>query len=71
MSEKSVRLSLDVSIELNQVLDSMAEKIHSSKSEVLRKSIALMEVAIDAKTHGNYLGVVNKNQEIIKEIVGL
>ncbi len=45
MSGKSVRLSLDVSPELNHVLDNMAEKTHSSKSEILRKSIALMEVA--------------------------
>lgn len=71
MGSKPVRLSLDVSPELNSVLDEMAEKTHSSKSEVLRKSIALMEVAVQEKERGNHLGVVNKDQKIIKEIIGL
>jgi hypothetical protein len=71
MSRSNVRLSLDVSVELNDTLDEMAEKMHSSKSEILRKSIALMEVAVEEKARGNHLGVVNKQQQIIKEIVGL
>lgn len=67
----SVRLSLDVSSELNTMLDEMAEKTHSSKSELLRKSIVLMEVAVREKEKGNHLSVVSNNQKIIKEIVGL
>ena len=49
-----VRLSLDVSSELNDTLDEMAEKTCSSKSDVLRKSIALMEVAVQEKSKGNH-----------------
>jgi predicted transcriptional regulator len=71
MQKKQIRLSLDVSSELNNILDQMAEKTHSSKSEVLRKSIALMEVAVDEKSKGNHLGVVSKDQKILKEIIGL
>lgn len=71
MSKKPIRLSLDVSPELNSVLDEMAEKTHSSKSEILRKSIALMEVAVQEKEKGNHLGIVSKDQKILKEIVGL
>ena len=71
MSKQQIRLSLDVSPELNDILEDMADKTHSSKSEVLRKSIVLMEVAVREKAMGNHLGVVSKNQEIVKEIVGL
>ncbi len=71
MSRKQIRLSLDVSPELNELLDEMADKTHSSKSELLRKSIALMEVAVQEKERGNHLSIVNKSQQIIKEIVGL
>jgi predicted transcriptional regulator len=71
MTTKPIRLSLDVSPELNSILDKMAQKTHSSKSEVLRKSIALMEVAIQEKDKGNHLGVVGKDQKVLKEIVGL
>jgi len=70
-SSNKVRLSLDVSSELNDTLDSMAERTHSSKSDVLRKSIALMEVALQEREQGNHLSVVSKDQKIVKEIVGL
>ncbi len=71
MSQKSIRLSLDVSPELNNVLDEMAEKTHTSKSDVLRRSIALMEVAVNEKEKGNHVGILNQEQQLIKEIVGL
>lgn len=70
MAKSQIRLSLDVSPELNNVLDEMAEKTHTTKSEVLRKSIALMEVAVQEKERGNHLGVF-KDHQIIKEIIGL
>ncbi len=70
-NHRSIRLSLDVSPALNHVLDEMAQKTHSSKSELLRKSIALMEVAIQEKEKGNHLGVVSKDQKIVKEIIGV
>lgn len=44
-----VRLSLDVSPELNQKLDQLTEDTHSSKSDILRKAITLMGVAVEAK----------------------
>jgi predicted transcriptional regulator len=71
MSNKPIRLSLDVSPELNRMLDQMAEKTHSSKSDLLRKSIALMGVAVQEKEKGNHLSVVNPDQKVLKEIIGL
>lgn len=37
MNEKSIQLSLEVSAELNNTLDEMAKKTHSSKGEILKK----------------------------------
>jgi predicted transcriptional regulator len=68
---KNIRLSLDVSPEVNKILDQMATASHSTKSDVLRKSIALMEVALEEKGKGNHLGVIGKDQRVVKEIVGL
>lgn len=70
MSKKSVRLSLEVSEELNEALDRMAETMHSSKSDVLRKSVALIDLALREKNNGNHLGVFNNDQKIVKEIIG-
>lgn len=71
MSEKSIRLSLEVSPQLNATLEELAEKTHGSKSDVLRRAIALMEVAVHAKEEGKKFGVANKDQELATEIVGI
>ncbi len=71
MPKKNVRLSLDVSTELNEALDRMAQDTKTTKSDVLRKSIALFEVAVNEKKKHNHLGVFDASNKIIKEIVGI
>lgn len=71
MSQPSIRLSLDVSPELNNLLDKMAQKIHTSKGDVLRRSIALMEIAVNEREKGNHVGILNQEQQLVTEIVGL
>lgn len=66
-----VRLSLDVSPELNDTLERLAEATHGSKSEVLRKAIALMEVAVETRRAGKKLGIVEKGQPVATEIIGI
>jgi len=67
---KKVRLSLEVSPELNDALERMADSMHASKSDVLRKSVALIDLAIREKGNGNHLGVFNDDEKMIKEIIG-
>lgn len=71
MSADKVRLSLDVSPELNRTLDELAMKIHGTKSDVLRKAIVLMELAVQAKDQQQKLGIIDKDRQVITEIVGL
>lgn len=66
-----VRLSLDISPELNSLLEEIASKTGGTKSDVLRKAIALMEVAVDGKRRGLKLGLAEKDQPLATEIVGL
>jgi predicted transcriptional regulator len=66
-----VRLSLDLSSETNEILERLANDSHVSKADILRKAIALMEVATDAKKRGQKFGVANKDQNLATEIVGL
>lgn len=55
-SSKEVRLTLDVSPSFNQKLENLAKKIGTTdKAEVLRRAIALMEVAGDADAKGRPL----------------
>jgi predicted transcriptional regulator len=65
------RLTFDVSAELNEVLERLAEKTSGTKSEVLRKAIALMDVAVDAKGKGQRVGLLDEKDQVVTRIVGL
>lgn len=66
-----IKLSLHLSPEANDLLESMSEETHSSKSDILRKSIALMKVAIETKREGKKLSIVDSKNHIEKEIIGI
>lgn len=66
-----IRLSLDISPELNSLLEDLAEQTGGTKSDVLRKAIALMRVAVDAKRQGRKFGVAEQDQPLATEIVGI
>ncbi len=67
-----VRLTLDVTDELNERLNELAAEAGGSKSEFLRKAIALAEAAINARKEGNEVAIVNKNsKKVVSTIVGL
>jgi predicted transcriptional regulator len=67
----AVRLSLVVSPELNETLEELAAKSHSSKSDVLRKAIALFDVAAQAKQKNQRIGILDRDDKVVKEIVGI
>ncbi len=69
--KESIRLSLDVSPELNELLENLAASTGGTKSDVLRKAIALIEIAANAKRDGLKLGLAEQNQELKTEIVGI
>jgi predicted transcriptional regulator len=71
MHTDTVRLNLEMSPELNRLLDDLAIKIHGTKSDVLRKAIVLLELAVQAKEQEQQLGIIDKNQRVVTEIVGL
>jgi hypothetical protein len=66
-----VRLNLVITKQLDDMLEKMATENGTNKSEILRKALALFEVANEAKEQGNRLGVVSKDRQLLTEIVGL
>jgi predicted transcriptional regulator len=66
-----VRLTLDLSPELDELLQRLADTTGGTKSDVMRKSITLMELAVEAKRDGKRFGVAHDNQSLAREIVGL
>ena len=70
MAEK-VRLSLQVTEELNRMLEQMADEGGTTKSDVLRQALALMKVARDGKRQNRHLGFASDPRKLETEIVGL
>jgi predicted transcriptional regulator len=68
---ESIRLSLSISPELNARLDNLTQSGHTTKSEILRKAIALFDVAAQAKAENNRLGVLDQNKRLVSEIIGI
>jgi predicted transcriptional regulator len=71
MPSEKIRLSLDLSPELYRMLEELAEKSGGSKAEVLRRAIALMDVAVDAKKQGKKFGIAEKSEDLTTEIIGI
>jgi predicted transcriptional regulator len=66
-----VRLTVDVSPELNETLDQLAENAHLTKSEILCRAIALIKVAAQAHEKGQKLALIDKDQQGMTEIIGI
>ena len=69
--KEKIRLSLDVSPEVYELLDNLATTTGGTKSDVIRKAIALVKVAVEGKQKGLKLGLAESNQVLTTEIVGL
>jgi predicted transcriptional regulator len=70
MSEK-VRINLQVSPELNNILEDIAESSFSTKTDVIRQALALVDIAHRAKKAGKHIGLVADASKLDTEIVGL
>ncbi|GAA6620262.1 hypothetical protein [Scytonema sp. NUACC26] len=66
-AQEIVHLNLDLSPELNQVLEEVAQKIGGTKSDVLRQGITLMQMMAKAKEPSQKLGITESNQSTTSE----
>lgn len=71
MAQEKVRLNLQVSAELNQMLEAIAGDTGTNRSDVIRQALALMKVAHEARRKGKHIGLVSDPQKLETEIVGL
>jgi predicted transcriptional regulator len=72
MASEKVKMTLEMSSELNEAIEHMAEELSSSKSEVVRKALALMEIAFEAKGKDQSLALVRKKDDkLVTLIVGI
>jgi hypothetical protein len=69
---KKVRLTLELSEDINNFLDETATQNGTTKSDILRKAIALMKAASLGKEKGQELALIDpKSEKVVAHIVGL
>ena len=49
----------------------VSEKAGTAKSELLRRSLGLYDIAADAKEDGLKLGLLKKDRTVVTEIIGI
>lgn len=70
MAEK-VRLSLQITPELDRMLERIVTETGATKAEVFRQALALMKVAHEGKRQGQHIGLAKDPARLDTEIVGL
>lgn len=68
--EKMIRMSLDLTPEMKEVVDSLAEAAGTNHSELLRRAISLMKAVKEGERRGETPALVKDNQ-IVARIVGI
>ncbi|QYF93052.1 hypothetical protein KY495_20495 [Massilia sp. PAMC28688] len=63
----AVRVSCEMSPQLSARLIEIAEASHLSVSDVLRRAVALIDLAYQAKLDGHKLGLLDSNRVLITE----
>lgn len=66
-----IKLSLEIPLELNTRLEEIAKELGSTKSDVLRRALALMDVAHEARKQNKIVGVLTQEQKLEKEFIGI
>jgi len=67
----AVRVSLDMSPEANELLENLAIASGTTKSQILRRAVALYDVVAAARSQGKRVGVLDQSDKLVSEFVGL
>jgi hypothetical protein len=67
-----VRLNIEVSPELAEILDSVAKAEHATRSEIVRRAISVLKVCKEQREMGRpHLGFVKDPRRLDAEILGI
>ncbi len=70
-NQEKIRLSLEIPIEINLRLEQIAQDLGSTKSDVLRRALALTEAAHEARKQNKIVGVLTQDLKLEKEFIGI
>ncbi|MBC6418321.1 MAG: hypothetical protein GDA44_05775 [Prochloron sp. SP5CPC1] len=70
-NQEKIRLSLEIPIEIDLRLEQIAQDLGSTKSDVLRRALALTEAAHEARKQNKIVGVLTQDLKLEKEFIGI
>jgi predicted transcriptional regulator len=70
-NKECVRLSITLSVELNDRLEQLAAARQTTKTDIFRRAIALYYIAVDAKAEDKCIGILDQDKQFLAEIVGI
>lgn len=71
-TQKNIRLSLEVTPEMYELIESLTTSIGAgSKSEVLRRAIMMMRAANEARRKGKHVGIASSSEDLETEFIGI
>ncbi len=65
----TVRLSLDLTPQMKQVLDDVARATGSTRAQVLRRALALMKVVVDAKQQQESPALIDGSGKVTARLI--
>lgn len=66
----TIRVSLDLTSEMKQIVDDLARNAGVSQAELLRRAIGLMKVVKEGEKRGEAVALV-KDDQVVARLVGL
>jgi hypothetical protein len=69
MKEEYYYLSVKISGDLIVLLERMPKEIHKSPTNILKRAIFLMDVAIKSRKEGKKLAVLDSNEKKVSDII--
>ena len=71
MKSQKLRMNVQLSQELADVIDGIAEEADANRTDVIRQALALMKVAHEAGKKGKHIGIVADPDKLDAEIIGV
>lgn len=68
---KKIRVACEISPQLAERLEEIAKDSHLTLTDVMRRAFALVDVAYDAKSKTQRLGILDADRKLVTEITNV
>jgi len=71
MAGGDVRMTVVMAPEIDEELNALAKRKSVTKTEIVRRALALYKVAAQAQDIGQSIALVNEHNKVLKQVVGI